>query len=107
MAMINRLNQLSYWVPSMILWHSTLNDRAKVVTKFINIANELRQMNNFNSLMGIIAGLNMASICRLNFTLSAVNEKFSGVSPSRTQHKNYLIYMVLMFWLLACFFLVA
>ena len=38
MAMIKRVNRISYWVPNVILWHSSMNDRGKVVEKFIALA---------------------------------------------------------------------
>jgi hypothetical protein len=33
-----RLNRLSFWVPSMILWQERVKDRAKVYAKFVSIA---------------------------------------------------------------------
>jgi len=75
MAMIGRVNKVSYWVPNVILWHSSMNDRAKAVEKFIALAEELRKLKNYSALMGILGGLGMSSTARLKFTFLAVNEQ--------------------------------
>jgi len=71
--LLARLNRLSFWVPSMVLWMEKMKDRSKVYTKFVNISEHLRKMNNYNTLMGIVAGLNMSSINRLKHTFNDVN----------------------------------
>lgn len=53
----------------MILWSDTVEDRCRMMTKFITIADHVARMNNFSTLMGILAGLNMSSITRLRKTL--------------------------------------
>eukprot|EP01095_Lingulamoeba_sp_RSL-Kostka_P018247 TRINITY_DN9944_c0_g1_i1.p1 TRINITY_DN9944_c0_g1~~TRINITY_DN9944_c0_g1_i1.p1 ORF type:complete len:297 (+),score=101.06 TRINITY_DN9944_c0_g1_i1:42-932(+) len=75
LKLIRRSNEMSMWVPTIILWHSNLAVRAKAVSKFINIGEYLLQYNDYTALMAIIAGLNLSSIGRLNFTMSAVNDK--------------------------------
>lgn len=60
--MISRANHLSFWVSSFILWAPNLKERTKMLTKFIKIAQHLRELNNFNTLMGVVAGINMSSI---------------------------------------------
>ncbi|EFA76205.1 Ras guanine nucleotide exchange factor [Heterostelium album PN500] len=77
MDLINRANKFSFWVASQILWQEEIADRVKVIEKFINIAKHLRDMNNFNSLMNIYAGLNQSSIIRLKKT-------FAQLSPAAT-----------------------
>lgn len=75
MAMITRVNRISYWVPNVILWHSSMSDRGKVVEKFIALADELRKLRNYSALMGVLGGLGMSSTARLKFTFLAVNEQ--------------------------------
>jgi len=56
----------------LILWHPTRETRAVVISKFIKVAEQLRNMNNFNTLIALVAGLNMASVARLKFSWQKV-----------------------------------
>jgi len=67
-ALIERANSLSYWVASLILWHTSLATRVEVIEKFIKIGEHLLELRNFNALIAIIAGLNLSAISRLKFT---------------------------------------
>lgn len=51
-ALVTRLNRISYWIPTTVLWHETDAKRARVIGKFIEIARDLRALNNFHTLMG-------------------------------------------------------
>eukprot|EP00026_Physarum_polycephalum_P009956 Phypoly_transcript_10097.p1 GENE.Phypoly_transcript_10097~~Phypoly_transcript_10097.p1 ORF type:complete len:431 (-),score=72.76 Phypoly_transcript_10097:49-1284(-) len=64
-ALIARANLLSNWVASVILWQPRKKDRVKIMAKLISIAKHLQNLNNFNSLVSVLAGLNKASIHRL------------------------------------------
>eukprot|EP00005_Dracoamoeba_jomungandri_P000702 CAMPEP_0174257274 /NCGR_PEP_ID=MMETSP0439-20130205/6438_1 /TAXON_ID=0 /ORGANISM="Stereomyxa ramosa, Strain Chinc5" /LENGTH=993 /DNA_ID=CAMNT_0015340291 /DNA_START=75 /DNA_END=3056 /DNA_ORIENTATION=+ len=74
-AMINRANAVSFWVASMILLQEKPRDRKKMVDKFISVAEALRKLNNFHTLMGIIAGLNTSSVSRLRSIKSEISKK--------------------------------
>jgi hypothetical protein len=51
----------------------------------------LQKMNNFHTLMALVAGLNNASLQRLNKTRSAVPPKLLQVPPrSHLHHKRLL-----------------
>eukprot|EP00002_Diphylleia_rotans_P024247 TRINITY_DN4778_c0_g1_i6.p1 TRINITY_DN4778_c0_g1~~TRINITY_DN4778_c0_g1_i6.p1 ORF type:complete len:573 (-),score=101.68 TRINITY_DN4778_c0_g1_i6:183-1901(-) len=67
-AMINRFNQLSAWVSSLILWTKDLKKRAKVMQRIIQIAECLRKLNNYNTLFAIFSGLNSPYVYRLKMT---------------------------------------
>jgi len=69
LAMIKRFNVISNWVTVSILNVPTVRDRARVMAKFIHIADNLLQLNNFNSLMSILGGLNASSVSRLKYTV--------------------------------------
>jgi son of sevenless-like protein len=72
---ISRANRLSYWVSSIILWRRAPAARVKVLEKIIGIADELLKLNNYHSLMGIIAGVNTSSVSRLQKTFDLLSPK--------------------------------
>lgn len=94
--MISRGNRLSFWVASMILWLESVEDRCKMIVKFITIATHVAQLNNFSTLMGILAGLNMSSITRLRKTFNEVPanhmQAFSTLEKMMSFSMNYKNY---------------
>jgi len=64
-AVINRSTRESYWVATMILSQDNKQYRMRMVDKMIDIGRCLEKANNFNTLMGIVAGLNLAAVHRL------------------------------------------
>ncbi|BFZ64527.1 hypothetical protein YB2330_005673 [Saitoella coloradoensis] len=72
---ITHLNRMSALVQSMILTKGKVKHRAKVLEKFMNVACILRSMNNYNSLMCILAGINSAAVMRLRLTHELVKDK--------------------------------
>jgi len=77
LTLITRFNNVSLWVASSILWQERLKDRQRMLQKFIRIALKLDKLNNFNTLLAIIAGLNISAVHRLKFS-------FEGL-PNQTQ----------------------
>ncbi|XP_074872626.1 RAS guanyl-releasing protein 4 [Carettochelys insculpta] len=61
-------NSISQWVQVMILNRPTPQQRAEVFTKFIRVAQKLRQLQNFNTLMAVLGGLCHSAISRLKDT---------------------------------------
>uniref|UniRef100_A0A6B2L162 Ras-GEF domain-containing protein n=1 Tax=Arcella intermedia TaxID=1963864 RepID=A0A6B2L162_9EUKA len=72
--LMQRANRTSFWVATSILLQSRAKDRTKAVTKFMNIAKHLKDLNNYNTLMAIIAGLNTVSVSRLKQTFASVKK---------------------------------
>eukprot|EP00164_Ancoracysta_twista_P010056 GFYU01015047.1.p1 GENE.GFYU01015047.1~~GFYU01015047.1.p1 ORF type:complete len:854 (-),score=178.57 GFYU01015047.1:98-2584(-) len=72
LALINRFNDFSLWVTSQIVNPPKIKQRTRNVTKLMLVAKHLRNMNNFNSLMAIISGLNNAASHRLKHTREEV-----------------------------------
>lgn len=62
----------------MILVQSRPRVRALLAEKFIFVASELRARENFDSLMGVLAGLNMQAVHRLTDTFDAVTDRLDG-----------------------------
>lgn len=94
--MISRGNRLSFWVASMILWLDSIEERCKMIVKFITIASHVAQLNNFSTLMGILAGLNMSSITRLRKTFNEIPtshmQTFASLEKMMSFSMNYKSY---------------
>uniref|UniRef100_A0A8I6A7B4 RAS guanyl releasing protein 4 n=1 Tax=Rattus norvegicus TaxID=10116 RepID=A0A8I6A7B4_RAT len=58
-------NSVSRWVQVMVLSRPGPAQRAQVLDKFIRVAQRLRQMQNFNTLMAVTGGLCHSAISRL------------------------------------------
>jgi len=69
---LQRTNRVSFWVSTMILIQPKIKDRIKAVNKFIGVASRLRQLNNYNTLMGVVAGFNTSSVSRLKHTFNGI-----------------------------------
>jgi len=74
--LINRSNTVSLWVASSILFEEKVKDRTKILSKFIRIARELYNLNNFSSLIAIISGINNAAVRRLKLTFENLKGKY-------------------------------
>ncbi|PRP76409.1 Ras guanine nucleotide exchange factor [Planoprotostelium fungivorum] len=77
--LIARANKISFWVASIILCQSKVIDRARVIERFVRIGECLLKLNNFNSLIAIIAGLNVSAISRLKITWDAVEKPYTDL----------------------------
>eukprot|EP01113_Clastostelium_recurvatum_P000408 TRINITY_DN1017_c0_g1_i4.p1 TRINITY_DN1017_c0_g1~~TRINITY_DN1017_c0_g1_i4.p1 ORF type:complete len:704 (-),score=187.22 TRINITY_DN1017_c0_g1_i4:302-2413(-) len=64
-AACNRFNQVSYWAATEVILGATPKAQAKVMQKMIKIADKLYALNNFDTCMSIIAGLNNTAVTRL------------------------------------------
>ena len=66
--MIDHFNQLANWVANFVLLRDKPKHRALMLEKFMRIARKLRELNNYNGLGAIIAGVKSTSIYRLSMT---------------------------------------
>jgi hypothetical protein len=66
MKCIDRFNKLSLWVTEEVLSYDKSNDRAKAIEKFILVAKECVNLNNFNDCFNIVNALNTFPVKRLN-----------------------------------------
>ncbi|KAF7597050.1 hypothetical protein BBP40_010524 [Aspergillus hancockii] len=85
--MIKQFNHLAFFVASVILFRDKPKHRAKALEKFMNIAQKLRRLNNYNSLGAVIAGINGTPVHRLSQTRDSV--------PIQTQ-KDFMRLVILM-----------
>ncbi|XP_069861856.1 RAS guanyl-releasing protein 1 [Dipodomys merriami] len=78
-------NGVSQWVQLMVLSRPTPQLRAQVFVKFIQVAQKLHQLQNFNTLMAVIGGLCHSSISRLKETSSHVPHEINKVLGEMTE----------------------
>ncbi|ETL83769.1 hypothetical protein L917_16339 [Phytophthora nicotianae] len=97
MALIELFDATAEWVSSEIL-HPQLQavERAKMITLFIDAADNCYQMNNFNTLFEITTGLSAPCIRQLNTTWSlvgaAAQEKYQCLQQVCSPDDNYRSY---------------
>jgi hypothetical protein len=75
---IQLFNGLSQWIQCMVLSKTTPRQRADIIHKFLEVAQHLRQFQNFNSLMAVIGGICHSALSRLsktNLYLSVEDQK--------------------------------
>ncbi|KAK0107315.1 hypothetical protein ONS95_004009 [Cadophora gregata] len=70
--LINHFNHIAKWVTNMILMRDKAKHRALMLEKFMMIALKLRQLNNYNGLAAVLAGINGSAIHRLTLTRNLV-----------------------------------
>jgi son of sevenless-like protein len=71
---IERSTNLSYWISTVVM-QAKLETRTALFNKFIQVAQALRDLNNFHSLVAISAGLNTASVHRLKNTKAKIDKR--------------------------------
>ncbi|XP_060903093.1 RAS guanyl-releasing protein 4 isoform X1 [Labrus mixtus] len=89
-------NGVSQWVQLMILSRHTAQQRAQVFTKFTHVAQKLRALQNFNTLMAVTGGLCHSSISRLKDTsnllppdVTKALSEMTELLSSRSNYSNY------------------
>uniref|UniRef100_A0A8D0B060 RAS guanyl releasing protein 4 n=1 Tax=Sander lucioperca TaxID=283035 RepID=A0A8D0B060_SANLU len=89
-------NGVSQWVQLMILSRHTAQQRAQVFTKFIHVAQKLRALQNFNTLMAVTGGLCHSSISRLkdtsNLLTPDITKALSEMTELLSSRSNYINY---------------
>ncbi|XP_077468167.1 RAS guanyl-releasing protein 4 [Stigmatopora argus] len=89
-------NGVSQWVQLMILNRHTAQQRAQVFTKYIQVAQRLRALQNFNTLMAVTGGLCHSAISRLKDTynllppdITKALSEMTELLSSRSNYGNY------------------
>eukprot|EP01117_Protostelium_nocturnum_P008544 TRINITY_DN3069_c0_g1_i1.p1 TRINITY_DN3069_c0_g1~~TRINITY_DN3069_c0_g1_i1.p1 ORF type:complete len:941 (-),score=271.32 TRINITY_DN3069_c0_g1_i1:82-2904(-) len=73
---IAHFNDISRWVQEEILAEEKLKPRARRLEKFIKLAHQLREMNNFETLMAITSSIGDTAIHRLTATRNEVQPQY-------------------------------
>lgn len=82
-------NHLADWVISLILCHDKPRHRARQIERFVDIAHELRALNNYSALRAFVAGINKST-----FQGDETMEIFKNKTPDH--YKNLLSWDVLL-----------
>ncbi|KAK7553456.1 ras guanine nucleotide exchange factor domain-containing protein [Phyllosticta citricarpa] len=94
--MIEHFNHLAYWVTNFILFRDKPKHRAMMLEKFMKVARKLRELNNYNSLGAILAGLNGTAIHRLAATREliqpAIAKDFMKLEILMSTQKSHFAY---------------
>ncbi|KAJ3263731.1 hypothetical protein HK104_006599 [Borealophlyctis nickersoniae] len=95
-AMISLTNQVSGWVAATILGDYEVKKRAGYVKWFVAVAEKCRTLNNFNTMMSILAGLNSSPVHRLQRTWYLVSARtkasLENLRALMASHKNFTVY---------------
>jgi len=95
-AMIDRFNKIATWIVSQIVGGETIKLRVKIFTKFIKIAEELKNLGSYHTLMAVLSGLNENAVFRLKFTRAEIPPRFmelnlalADIMSVENSYKNY------------------
>jgi hypothetical protein len=95
-AMIEFSNRTTGWVATAILGEKDIKRRCNILKHFILVADCCFQLNNFNTVMSIIAGFNSSPIRRLKRTWENLSNKmtlvFENLERVINPQKNYTQY---------------
>jgi len=92
-AYVDWFNRLSYLVATTVCQRKKKKLRVKSIEFWIEVARECVNIGNFNSLMGIITGLNMIPVARLKRTWTKIqNGKFAVLEHQMDPSSNFLSY---------------
>ncbi|KAL4869131.1 hypothetical protein BDV12DRAFT_185364 [Aspergillus spectabilis] len=94
--MIKQFNHVAFFVASVILFRDKPKHRARALEKFMNIAQKLRRLNNYNSLGAVIAGANGTPVRRLTQTQELVppqtRKAFLGLVVLMSTQRSHFAY---------------
>ncbi|CAH1793729.1 unnamed protein product, partial [Owenia fusiformis] len=92
-AYVQWFNRLSYLVATEICMHLKKKHRVRMIEYFVDVAKECINIGNFNSLMAIIAGINMSPVARLKKTWGKINtQKFEILEHQMNPSSNFTSY---------------
>ncbi|KAI0974787.1 RAP guanine nucleotide exchange factor 4 [Xylaria arbuscula] len=94
--MIFHFNHVATWVTNMVLMRDKPKHRALMLEKFMHIALKLRQLNNYNGLAAVLAGINGTAVLRLTQTRPLVppevQKRFARLVLLMGTQKGYFAY---------------
>eukprot|EP00009_Paramoeba_aestuarina_P008825 CAMPEP_0201521960 /NCGR_PEP_ID=MMETSP0161_2-20130828/16376_1 /ASSEMBLY_ACC=CAM_ASM_000251 /TAXON_ID=180227 /ORGANISM="Neoparamoeba aestuarina, Strain SoJaBio B1-5/56/2" /LENGTH=495 /DNA_ID=CAMNT_0047920701 /DNA_START=112 /DNA_END=1599 /DNA_ORIENTATION=+ len=95
-AMIKQFNLISGWVSSALVTQVTLDGRIEILKKFIDLMDQLHELNNLNGMMEILSGINNSSVRRMKQTFGGLDtdykkrlEKTEELLSHKFSYKGY------------------
>lgn len=99
-AMVGTFNRTCVGVAHLVLMQRDRKERAKAVCKWIRIAEYLRTLNNFHSLVAVLSALGSNAISRLRHTFAKVPRSsvrvLEELQEAMTTNENYRRYRALL-----------
>lgn len=86
-ATLTRLNDFSYFIATLLLSQEKLSGRTAVLLKLLGIAQCLKNLNNYQALMGLNVGLNLSPCQRLKHTWDNIKGKTKIINNFRAIEK--------------------
>uniref|UniRef100_A0A6B2LEX1 Ras-GEF domain-containing protein n=1 Tax=Arcella intermedia TaxID=1963864 RepID=A0A6B2LEX1_9EUKA len=86
--LIRRLDNISHWIATSIVIPENIQDRIENLKKSIDIAQNLLNVHNHHTFMGVIAGINMTCVSRLKHTFAALPKKYAEVLKELSQFQD-------------------
>eukprot|EP00026_Physarum_polycephalum_P003905 Phypoly_transcript_03922.p1 GENE.Phypoly_transcript_03922~~Phypoly_transcript_03922.p1 ORF type:complete len:658 (+),score=80.30 Phypoly_transcript_03922:101-2074(+) len=95
-ALIDRCNEVAYWVATEIVMTPNQKQRISVLAKFIDIAEICYEIRNWNTLMELMVGLNLGCVTRLKKTWEGLPKHatatFENLTKLTSSSSNYTHY---------------
>ncbi|KAL7310383.1 Guanine nucleotide exchange factor lte1 [Mucor circinelloides] len=82
---IQRFNTVCQWVSSEIVRTRNINERVKLIEKFIRLAKKCKMYSNYATLVQILLGLQSPAVARLEKTWSKVSTKCQKLLSQLTE----------------------
>lgn len=91
-----QFNKVSYWVTTEIVTQKDKSRQVSLLEKFIDIAKRCETLNNFNSVLEIVSGINHFSVLRLKQLWAGISEKsmktFEALDQLMSSNSNFKRY---------------
>ncbi|XP_021923618.1 ras guanyl-releasing protein 3-like isoform X2 [Zootermopsis nevadensis] len=78
-------NGLTQWIQCMVLSRTMPQQRADVITKFIDVAVKLLELQNFNSLMAVVGSVSHSVLARLSKTMACLSAESKKLLTDLTE----------------------
>lgn len=94
--LVKLFNDVTSWVASSVVLERQVRNRAKLLARFITIAQHLRDLNNFHMLMAFISAFSTSAIGRLKFTEARLpkrsRQQLADLEESMSMQSAFSVY---------------